>query len=103
MAFASTLSNNLIPGGDILNRKIDFQRDIFLKGISNTKHGKKEDPTYIYFKFIFDFGDNYFLDPETFLAPSPLFRSYNTDYNNHVNDHFNNQIGASFNLHIILG
>ena len=82
MAFASTLSNNLIPGGDILNRKIDFQRDIFLKGISNTKHGKKEDPTYIYFKFIFDFGDNYFLDPETFLAPSPLFRSYNTDYNN---------------------
>ena len=76
----SGLKNNLVPNGGILNRKIDFQREKFLKGISTTKHGKKEDPTYIYFKFIFDFGDTSIMDPETFLAPSPLFRSYKQDY-----------------------
>ena len=30
---------------DSLNRKIDTQRDKFLKGISTSKHGKKEDRT----------------------------------------------------------
>ena len=62
---------------DSLNRKIDTQRDKFLKGISTSKHGKKEDPTYLHFKFIFDVGDTTPIDPETFLAPSPLFRPYN--------------------------
>ena len=62
---------------DSLNRKIDTQRDKFLKGISTSKHGKKEDPTYLHFKFIFDTGDTSPIDPETFLAPSPLFRPYN--------------------------
>jgi hypothetical protein len=73
--FGGGLGNRLIPTGDALQRKIDFQRDKFLKGISTTKHGKKEDPTYLYFKFIFDFGDTSSLDEEgTFLPISPLFR-----------------------------
>jgi hypothetical protein len=59
-----------------LNRKIDYQRDKFLKGISTSKHGKKEDPTYLHFRFIFDEGITDQIDPQTFLAPSPLFRPY---------------------------
>ena len=60
-----------------LNRKIDYQREKFLKGISTSKHGKKEDPTYLHFRFIFDEGITDVIDPETFLAPSPLFKLYN--------------------------
>lgn len=74
--FSSRLGDKVLPNGDALNRKIDFQRDKFLKGISSTKHGKKEDPTYLHFKFIFDFGNTSLIDPETFLPPSPLFRPY---------------------------
>ena len=59
-----------------LNRKIDYQREKFLKGVSTSKHGKKEDPTYLHFRFIFDEGITDQIDPETFLAPSPLFRPY---------------------------
>jgi hypothetical protein len=73
--FGSGLGERVIPNGDTLNRKIDFQREKFLKGISSTKHGKKEDPTYLHFKFIFDFGLSSLIDETTFLAPSPLFRS----------------------------
>ena len=75
--FGSKLGNKVLPTGDALNRKIDSSRDTFLKGIASTKHGKKEDPTYLHFKFIFDFGNTAFIDPETFLAPSPLFRPMN--------------------------
>lgn len=76
--FLSSLGDKVIPNkDDVLNRKIDYQRETFLKGVSNTKYGKKEDPTYLHFKFIFDFGNTSYLDPETFLAPSPLFRSLN--------------------------
>ena len=60
-----------------LNRKIDYQREKFLKGISTSKHGKKEDPTYLHFRFIFDEAISTRIDPETFLAPSPLFGNYN--------------------------
>lgn len=60
-----------------LNRKIDYQREKFLKGISTSRHGKKEDPTYLHFRFIFDEGISSRIDPETFLAPSPLFSVYN--------------------------
>jgi hypothetical protein len=77
--FGSSLGDKVLPNGDALNRKIDFQREKFLKGISSTKHGKKEDPTYLHFKFIFDFGNTSILDEETFLAPSPLFRGYKPD------------------------
>ena len=74
--FGKDLKGKVIPNkDDLLDRKIDFQRDTFLKGISSTKYGKKEDPTYLHFKFIFDFGNTAYMDPETFLAPSPLFRS----------------------------
>jgi hypothetical protein len=59
-----------------LNRKIDYQREKFLKGVSTSKHGKKEDPTYLHFRFIFDEGITAQIDPETFLAPSPLFRPF---------------------------
>jgi len=83
--FGSGLAGNVLPTGDILNRKIDFQREKFLKGISSTKHGKKEDPTYIYFKFMFDFGNNSLIDEETFLAPSPLFRSYSKSGSSNIN------------------
>jgi len=72
--FASNIRNE---AKESLNRKIDSQREKFLKGVSTTKHGKKEDPTYLHFKFIFDTGDSSPIDPETFLAPSPLFRPYN--------------------------
>lgn len=75
--FGSGLRDNVLPNGDALNRKIDSQREKFLKGISSTKHGKKEDPTYLHFKFIFDLGNTSLIDQETFLAPSPLFRPYN--------------------------
>ena len=61
---------------DSLNRKIDYQREKFLKGISTSRHGKKEDPTYLHFRFIFDEGISSRIDPETFLAPSPLFSRY---------------------------
>jgi hypothetical protein len=73
----SKLGNKVLPNGDSLKRKIDSSRDTFLKGIRSTKHGKKEDPTYLHFKFIFDFGNTSLIDPETFLAPSPLFRPMN--------------------------
>lgn len=74
--FGAGLKGNVLPNGDALNRKIDSQREKFLKGISSTKHGKKEDPTYLHFKFIFDFGNTSLIDQETFLAPSPLFRPF---------------------------
>jgi len=74
--FGSGLKENVLPNGDALNRKIDSQREKFLKGISSTKHGKKEDPTYLHFKFIFDLGNTSLIDQETFLAPSPLFRPF---------------------------
>lgn len=67
-------------GGEIdksLNRKIDYQREKFLKGITTSKHGKKEDPTYLHFRFIFDQSLTGLIDPETFLAISPLFHNYN--------------------------
>lgn len=69
-----------IVGGEIkksLNRKIDYQREKFLKGVTTSKHGKKEDPTYLHFRFIFDKGISGSIDPETFLAISPLFKLYN--------------------------
>jgi len=77
--FGGSLGDKVLPNGDALNRKIDGKRETFLKGISSTKHGKKEDPTYLHFRFIFDFGDTSEMDPETFLAPSPLFRSATRD------------------------
>lgn len=73
--FGGSLGDKVLPNGDALKRKIDSKRETWLKGISSTKYGKKEDPTYLHFRFIFDFGEGSEMDPETFLAPSPLFKS----------------------------
>ena len=40
--FGSGLKNDLVPGKGALNRKVDNNREKFIKGISNTKFGKKE-------------------------------------------------------------
>lgn len=72
--FGSSLGDKVLPDGDVLKRKVDAQRETWLRGISSTKYGKKEDPTYLHFRFIFDFASTATIDPETFLAPSPLFR-----------------------------
>jgi len=77
--FGSSLGDKVLPTGDALKRKVDGQRENWLRGISTTKHGKKEDPTYLHFRFIFDFGDTSLIDPETFLPPSPLFRAVSSD------------------------
>jgi len=79
--FGGSLGDKVLPNGDALKRKIDGQRTNFLRGVSTTKYGKKEDPTYLHFRFIFDFGNLGVIDPETFLAPSPLFRPLNVDPN----------------------
>ena len=75
----SGLKSNFTPTKGALSRKVDAQRNQFLKGVSNSRHGKKEDPTYLHFKFIFDFAISSQMDPETFLAPSPLFRDSDPD------------------------
>jgi hypothetical protein len=72
--FSDGLKSDLKLDKNILNRKIDFSREKFVKGISSTKFGQKEDPTYLHFKFIFDLVLSGIIDPETFLAPSPLFK-----------------------------
>ena len=78
------LKNRLVPDETSLDRKIDFQREKFLKGLRSTRSGKKEDPTYISFRFIFDFGNTGLLEEETFLPISPLFRKKRSKTNNKV-------------------
>jgi hypothetical protein len=92
--FGNSVGDKVLPNGDALNRKIDGQRDVFLKGISSTKFGKKEDPTYLHFRFIFDFGETTFMDPETFLPPSPLFRPVS---NTNEKGELNAQTGQALN------
>lgn len=55
----------------------DRERSLFLKGFKLSKQGNYEDPTYLGFKIIFDFG-TLPISPEDGLPPSPLFkdRSY---------------------------
>jgi len=91
--FGSSLGNKVLPDGDALKRKVDSQRETWLRGISSTKFGKKEDPTYLHFRFIFDFGENSIMDPETFLAPSPLFRSVPNDNDQIQRDAENTVVG----------
>ena len=54
----------------------DKNRTIFLKGFKLSDQGKNEDPTYLGFKFVFDFGALP-VDPDTGWAPSPLLRVNN--------------------------
>ena len=55
----------------------DRERSLFLKGFKLSKQGNYEDPTYLGFKIIFDFG-TLPISPEDGIPPSPLFkdRSY---------------------------
>ena len=92
--FSSGIKSNLnVNKKSLLNRKIDFSREKFIKGISSTKFGQKEDPTYLHFKFIFDLGISGTIDPETFLAPSPLFKKMDGANSNEIFD-FNQRKGA---------
>lgn len=51
----------------------DRNRNLFLKGFRLSEQGKNEDPTYLGFKFVFDFG-TLPVNPEYGWAPSPLLR-----------------------------
>ena len=52
---------------------IDQQRSLFLKGFKLSNQGKYEDPTYLGFKVVFDFGVLP-VRADDGLAPSPLFK-----------------------------
>ena len=93
--FSDGLKSDLKLDKNILNRKIDFSREKFVKGISSTKFGQKEDPTYLHFKFIFDLGLSGIIDPETFLAPSPLFKSKDGATNANVADFIAREAGKA--------
>lgn len=51
----------------------DKQRSLFLKGFKLSKQGNYEDPTYLGFKLVFDFG-TLPISAEDGLPPSPLFK-----------------------------
>ena len=51
----------------------DRNRNLFLKGFRLSDQGKNEDPTYLGFKFVFDFGVLP-INPDYGWAPSPLLR-----------------------------
>lgn len=52
----------------------DKNRNLFLKGFKLSESGKNEDPTYLGFKIVFDFGVLP-VNPEYGWAPSPLLRN----------------------------
>lgn len=54
----------------------DSNRNLFLKGFKLSNSGANEDPTYLGFKFVFDFGVLP-INPEYGWAPSPLLRVKN--------------------------
>ena len=64
----------------------DKQRSLFLKGFKLSKQGQYEDPTYLGFKIVIDFG-NLPINPEDGLPPSPLFRERSYE-NGKGNDFF---------------
>ena len=51
----------------------DKNRSLFLKGFNLSRSGENEDPTYLGFKFVFDFG-SLPVNLEYGWAPSPLLR-----------------------------
>jgi hypothetical protein len=52
----------------------DQLRSLFLKGFKLSKQGNYEDPTYLGFKIVVDFG-TLPIDPEMGVPPSPLFKT----------------------------
>jgi hypothetical protein len=80
--FLSSIRDNassVTDVGQILNRGVDKNRTLFLKGLKSTSSGQKEDPTYLGFRIMFDMGHGGLVDPETFLPISPLFSKGNTN------------------------
>ena len=74
--FLSNIKSNASSVTDqnqILNRGVDKGRTMFLKGLTTTSSGQKEDPTYLGFRIMFDMGHEGLVDPESFLPISPLF------------------------------
>ncbi len=63
----------------------DKERSLFLKGFKLSKQGQYEDPTYLGFKIVIDFG-NLPINGEDGLPPSPLFRE--TSYTNDKGNNF---------------
>lgn len=57
----------------------DKQRNLFLKGFKLSKQGGYEDPTYLGFKVVFDFGVLP-IDPEDGVPPSPLLKPDNYNF-----------------------
>ena len=57
----------------------DKQRSLFLKGFKLSKQGQYEDPTYLGFKIVIDFG-TLPINPEDGLPPSPLFRDKSYEF-----------------------
>ena len=57
----------------------DQLRSLFLKGFKLSEQGKFEDPTYLGFKVVIDFG-NLPIDAEFGQPPSPLFRKDNYSF-----------------------
>ena len=60
-------------GSQAIRNNIDKSRNLFLKGLKTTSAGQKEDPTYLGFRLMFDYGYGGRVDPETYLPISPLF------------------------------
>jgi hypothetical protein len=59
----------------------DKQRSLFLKGFKLSKQGQYEDPTYLGFKIVVDFG-TLPINSEDGLPPSPLFKATSYLYGN---------------------
>lgn len=76
----------------------DRERSIFLKGLNFSKSSQNEDPTYLGFKIVFDFG-TLPINPDYGWAPSPLLRVPNyisTDMGNPFGQPaYNDKIGAA--------
>jgi len=70
----------------------DKNRNLFLKGFRLSQSGMNEDPTYLGFKVIFDFG-NLPVNPDTGLPPSPLLRRANYTLDNGASMMTNNPFG----------
>jgi hypothetical protein len=64
----------------------DKQRSLFLKGFKLSKQGQFEDPTYLGFKIVIDFG-TLPINSEDGLPPSPLFRERSYEHGK-ANDFF---------------
>ena len=58
----------------------DKNRSLFLKGFGLSRDGNYEDPTYLGFKFVFDFGG--LPVDDLGIPPSPLFKDGNYTYDN---------------------